>query len=71
LIEAFDSASDCCLAGVTFVTSRTYQPNWRLDRADDLALRRANAAVSKRLLLLALGDPVSLPPRFFDCWSIE
>jgi hypothetical protein len=30
LIVSFASSSDCCDAGVTLVTSKTYQPNWVL-----------------------------------------
>src|SRR4029077_20180165 len=71
LIEACDCASDCCLAGVTLETSKTYQPNCVLIGPVSLPLSAPKTPVSRAFSCWPLATPLSCPPLDFEAWSIE
>ena len=71
MIDAFDWSSDCCLAGVIFETSRTYQPNWVLTGPTSLPLSALKIASSSAFSCWPFATPESRPPWAFEAWSIE
>ena len=71
MIEALDSSSVCCLLGVTFVTSKTYQPNCVLTGPVSLPFLAAKIALSKAGSCWPLATPGSAPPLLLEAWSTE
>src|SRR5215218_5372993 len=63
--------SDCCVAFLTLVTSKTYQPNCVLTGPESLPFLAAKTALSSDFSCWPLATSGSLPPCDFEAESIE